>query len=71
MEVTAIQVPAKRPAALERSLRRAISFIEANVDRDIGAADIATGAHVTVRAVQLALKPPVMIMSLARSTMNR
>lgn len=38
------------------TLRRAIAFIEANADRDIGAADIARAARVSVRAVQLAFR---------------
>lgn len=37
-------------------LRRAVSFIESNADRDIGAADIAAAAGVTIRAVQLAFR---------------
>ncbi|MFD5826275.1 ANTAR domain-containing protein [Lentzea sp. NPDC060358] len=39
-----------------RTLRRAMAFIESNADRDIGAADIAVAASVTVRSVQLAFR---------------
>ena len=38
------------------TLRRAISFIEDNLDRDITPADIAAAAHVTIRSVQLAFR---------------
>jgi AraC-like DNA-binding protein len=50
------------PAAGDRhdahpeTLRRAIAFIEANPHRDIGIADIADAAYVSVRAVQLAFR---------------
>ncbi|WP_229904744.1 helix-turn-helix domain-containing protein [Lentzea cavernae] len=39
-----------------QTLRRAMAFIESNADRDISAADIATAACVTVRAVQLSFR---------------
>jgi AraC-like DNA-binding protein len=39
-----------------RSLRRAVAFIEENAERDISSADIATAAHVTIRALQLAFR---------------
>ncbi|WP_285635186.1 AraC family transcriptional regulator [Lentzea sp. NBRC 102530] len=39
-----------------QTLRRAMAFIESNADRDIAAADIATGTSVTARAVQLAFQ---------------
>lgn len=39
-----------------RTLRRAITFMEENADRDISAADIATAAAVSLRAVQLAFR---------------
>ncbi|HEX8864659.1 MAG TPA: helix-turn-helix transcriptional regulator [Lentzea sp.] len=39
-----------------RTLRRAMVFIESNAERDISAADIATAASVTVRAVQLSFR---------------
>lgn len=45
-----------RVDATPTTLSRAIAFIEANADLDIGAADIARAAHVTVRAVQLAFR---------------
>lgn len=38
------------------TLRRAIAYIEANLDLDITPADIARAAHVTPRAVQLAFR---------------
>lgn len=38
------------------TLRRAIAFIEANPDLDIGTADIARAARVTTRAIQLAFR---------------
>jgi AraC-like DNA-binding protein len=38
------------------TLRRAIAYIETNPGRDIGVADIAAAAFVTVRAVQLAFR---------------
>ena len=48
--------PADRTDAHPGTLRRAIAFIEANCDRDIGLADIARAACVTPRAVQLAFR---------------
>jgi AraC-like DNA-binding protein len=38
------------------SLRRAVSFIDANAHRPISPADIAAAAHVTIRALQLAFR---------------
>jgi len=38
------------------AVRRAVAFIDEHADRDIGAADIAAAAHVTIRAVQLAFR---------------
>ncbi|MET8283437.1 AraC family transcriptional regulator [Micromonospora sp. NPDC005174] len=38
------------------TLRRAVSFMEENADRDISAADIANAAAVSLRAVQLAFR---------------
>ncbi|MGY1714351.1 helix-turn-helix transcriptional regulator [Geodermatophilus sp. SYSU D01106] len=49
-------VPADRVDARPGTLRRAVVFIEANCDRDIGIADIARAACVTPRAVQLAFR---------------
>ncbi|MGY1779651.1 helix-turn-helix transcriptional regulator [Geodermatophilus sp. SYSU D01036] len=49
-------VPADRVDAHPATLRRAIAFIDANYDRDIGLADIARAAYVTPRAVQLAFR---------------
>lgn len=48
--------PADSTDASLRTVHHAISFIEANADRDIGAADIAAAAHITLRAVQLAFR---------------
>lgn len=45
-----------RHDAHPRMLRRAITFIEENADRDITLADIAAAAHATIRAVQLAFR---------------
>jgi AraC-like DNA-binding protein len=42
--------------ATPAALRRAVAFIEANPDVDIGISDIASAAHVTPRAVQLAFR---------------
>jgi AraC-like DNA-binding protein len=50
------------PTAEERrdahpaALRRAVSFIDDNAHVDIGAADIAAAAHVTIRTLQLAFR---------------
>ncbi|MGX5653604.1 helix-turn-helix transcriptional regulator [Geodermatophilus nigrescens] len=53
-------VPPPAPAdsidAHPGTLRRAIAFIDANCDRDIGLGDIARAAHVTPRAVQSAFR---------------
>lgn len=38
------------------TLRRAIAYIDANAGRDLSAVDIASAAHVSVRAVQLAFR---------------
>ncbi|GAB7040452.1 MULTISPECIES: helix-turn-helix transcriptional regulator [Catenuloplanes] len=38
------------------SLRRAVAFIDDNAHRDISPADIATAAHVSVRALQMAFR---------------
>ncbi|MDQ3787732.1 MAG: AraC family transcriptional regulator, partial [Actinomycetota bacterium] len=45
-----------RNDAHPRTLRRAIAFIDANADRDITAADVASAAGVSVRAVRLAFR---------------
>jgi AraC-like DNA-binding protein len=54
--VTADPVPQDRSDASTPTLRRAVSFIEEHADRDIGIADIAGAAYVTIRAVQLAFR---------------
>ncbi|WP_432993835.1 helix-turn-helix transcriptional regulator [Dactylosporangium sp. CA-233914] len=38
------------------TLRRAVAFIDANAHRDIGPADVAEAAHVTIRTLQLAFR---------------
>ncbi|MDG4798794.1 helix-turn-helix transcriptional regulator [Micromonospora sp. WMMD1082] len=45
-----------RRAATTATLRRATAFIEEYADRDIGAADIAAAAQVSLRALQLAFR---------------
>jgi len=45
-----------RDAGSVGTIRRAVSFIEANADLDIGIADIAVAARVSRRAVQLAFR---------------
>ncbi|WP_433538493.1 helix-turn-helix transcriptional regulator [Micromonospora sp. CA-249363] len=45
-----------RHDASTATLRRAVAFVEENADRDIGAADIANAAAVSLRAVQLAFR---------------
>lgn len=45
-----------RNDAHPRTLRRAVAFIEANPHRDIGVADIARAASVSIRAIQLAFR---------------
>ena len=45
-----------RRDAHDRTLRRAIAFIEANAGRDISVADIAAAAGVSVRTIQLAFR---------------
>lgn len=47
---------ADRRAAHPRALRRAIAFAEEHAHEDIGTADLARAAHVSVRAVQLAFR---------------
>jgi AraC-like DNA-binding protein len=55
---TAITEPAPRDRndAHPATLRRAVSFVEANADIDISIADIARAAGVTTRAIQLAFR---------------
>jgi AraC-like DNA-binding protein/quercetin dioxygenase-like cupin family protein len=55
---TAVTGPATgdRRDAQPATVRRAVSFIEANADQDITIADIAAAARVTTRAVQLAFR---------------
>jgi AraC-like DNA-binding protein len=53
---TADPVPQDQAGASTPTLHRAISFIDEHADRDIGIADIAAAAYVTIRAVQLAFR---------------
>lgn len=55
---TAVSTPTieDRRDAHPDTLRRAVAYIEANPDQDITAADIASAACVTVRAVQIAFR---------------
>src|SRR5579863_3714343 len=55
---TAVTEPtaADRHDAHPRTVRRAVSFIEASAGRDITVGDIAAAAHVTSRALQLAFR---------------
>jgi AraC-like DNA-binding protein len=55
---TAVTEPSAtdRRDAHSRTMRRAISFIESNADREITVGDIAVAAHVTPRALQLAFR---------------
>jgi AraC-like DNA-binding protein len=53
--MTAAQVPGPGRVA-PAAVRRAVAFIDEHADRDISAADIATAAHVTTRAIQLAFR---------------
>jgi AraC-like DNA-binding protein len=55
---TAVTEPtaADRHDAHSRTVARAVSFIESNADREIAVGDIATAAHVTARALQLAFR---------------
>lgn len=50
------ETPVDRTDATPETLRRALAYIEANPDLDIGVVDIARAASVTVRAVQLAFR---------------
>lgn len=50
------EAPIDRTDATPETLRRALAYIEANPDLDIGVVDIARAACVTVRAVQLAFR---------------
>ena len=49
-------VPRDRADATPTTVRRAVAFIEANPDLEIGVADAARAAHVSVRALQLAFR---------------
>jgi AraC-like DNA-binding protein len=53
---TADPGPPDQAGASTPTLRRAVSFIDEHADRDIGIADIAAAAYVTIRAVQLAFR---------------
>lgn len=49
-------VPRDRADATPVTVRRAVAYIEANPDLEIGVADVARTAHVSVRALQLAFR---------------
>ena len=49
-------VPRDRADATPSTVRRAVAFIEANPDLEIGVVDVARAAHVSVRALQLAFR---------------
>ena len=49
-------VPRDRADATPVAVRRAVAYIEANPDLEIGVADVARAAHVSVRALQLAFR---------------
>ena len=49
-------VPRDRADATPVTVRRAVAYIEANPDLEIGVTDIARAAHVSVRALQLAFR---------------
>lgn len=53
---TALEHPANNRDAHPQALKRAIAFIESRADQDIGVADIARAARVTIRSVQLAFR---------------
>lgn len=48
--------PSDRADATPQAVRRAIAYIEANPDLDLGVADIARASHVSVRSLQLAFR---------------
>ena len=48
--------PRDRADATPVAVRRAVAYIEANPDLEIGVADVARAAHVSVRALQLAFR---------------
>ena len=48
--------PRDRADATPVTVRRAVAYIEANPDLEIGVADVARAAHVSVRALQLAFR---------------
>jgi len=50
------QAPVHRRDAHPHTVRRAVAFLESNVDQDVGVDDIAAAAGVTVRAVQTAFQ---------------
>lgn len=52
----AFDVPRDRADATPAAVRRAVAFMETNPDLEIGVADVARAAHVSVRALQLAFR---------------
>ena len=51
-----IDVPRDRADATAATVRRAVGYLETNPDLEIGVADAARAAHVSVRALQLAFR---------------
>lgn len=47
---------ALRPEAATSTVRRAVAFMEANPDLDLGVVDVARACHISVRALQLAFR---------------
>lgn len=52
----AVHAPAERPGGSAATVRRAVAFLEANPDLDLGVGDIAQACHSSVRALQLAFR---------------
>ena len=48
--------PGDRADATSPTVRRAVAYLESNPDLEIGVADVARAAHVSVRALQLAFR---------------
>ena len=53
---TAFDVPRDRADATPTTVRRAVAYLEANPDLEIGVADVARAAHVSIRTLQLAFR---------------
>lgn len=55
-EDTSALAPWDRADATPATLRRAVAYLEANPDLDLGVTEVATACHVSVRALQLAFR---------------